>query len=268
MSGCRSKLRGFTLVELLVVMGIIVILVSILIPMIANARENAKRAKCASNLRQLGAALVQYAQTQNGEMRPAYPIHPGGGYFLWDIPYKTRDALINCGMTREVFYCPSDPDRNNDILWSFSTWPTVPQPPNDIGYTPTGYFMMFQRGPDAAMPAMDRPWCQTLNDPDPGSTELASDSVFSRNFTPPPSTNNAIWIFPGNGPWSGHMDATAHLVHGNQPSGGNVLFEDGHVMWKTYTPNAMIPAAGGHTPDPNALHIHGTQQGNQWQFWF
>src|SRR4028119_1048011 len=73
----QNRKKGFTLIELLVVIAIIAILAAILFPVFARARENARRASCQSNLKQIGLGLMQYTQDYD-EKYPLFNENPGG----------------------------------------------------------------------------------------------------------------------------------------------------------------------------------------------
>ena len=71
-----SRRRGFTLVELLVVIGIIAILIALLLPALTKAQEQARTTQCLSNLRQIGTALNMYASESGGWLCPAWVSNP------------------------------------------------------------------------------------------------------------------------------------------------------------------------------------------------
>ncbi len=101
-----QRRKGFTLIELLVVIAIIAILAAILFPVFAQAREAARKASCLNNVKQMGSAIIMYAQDYDGTFPQAYyynnDSNSGGGYSQWS---GTVQPYVK---NWQMFVCPSD----------------------------------------------------------------------------------------------------------------------------------------------------------------
>lgn len=131
---CPNRRTAFTLIELLVVIAIIAILAAILFPAFARARENARRASCLSNTKQIGLAVLQYSQDYDEKLPPGYSGNSAQPLWWYEIltPYLK---------STQIYYCPSDSNSNSTATlsvvnvsygWNF-------QPLTQQACTPSGW---------------------------------------------------------------------------------------------------------------------------------
>jgi prepilin-type N-terminal cleavage/methylation domain-containing protein/prepilin-type processing-associated H-X9-DG protein len=109
MTGKQDKHRGFTLTEVMVVVGLIGVLTSLLLPVVSKARAGARSANCLSNLRQMGLAWTMYLAENKGRLpeyiqsTPATPDVAWRGYWLGILEsYKVKNDSLLCPAASEA----------------------------------------------------------------------------------------------------------------------------------------------------------------------
>ena len=229
--------RGFTLVELLVVIGIIAVLIGMLMPALNRVRDQARTAQCLSNLRQLGLAAQMYLSETRYIVPAAYhndnkEIWPTilvlGGY----VKPEFADSLTAAPVTNTVFYCPAG---SFDILPSEAN-PTWPSDPRGLGLN--------RKQSDSDKRVIVDYWYGIngcTNNRPAGSTDpnaFAQDLPCVRynlgdKFLPKSSrirkSSELVFLFDGF--YMNHTLNNPNRVHGRHKGGAitNIAFFDGHA---------------------------------------
>lgn len=217
--GASTRKRGFTLIELLVVIAIIAILAAILFPVFARARENARRASCQSNLKQIGLGFAQYTQDYDEK----YPRQNYSEYF-----YANSDNWVQqlqpYMKSAQILACPS----------------TAQIPSLGSSYV---YNAVFERRSLSAI--------QTS-----AATIMMQETTFPTQrvymyprYTADGDANTTTTYDFWNISYSG-------LTRGNHFEGGNLLFADGHVKWLRLS--SLSSGKFGLTPDETTDSSTGT----------
>jgi prepilin-type N-terminal cleavage/methylation domain-containing protein/prepilin-type processing-associated H-X9-DG protein len=240
----KETTRGFTLVELLVVIGIIALLISILLPSLSRAREQAKRVQCASNVRQFCLTMIMYADANKGWFPDC-----GNASGTWDFSGNTtkkwfelhqlhpaaRDMLVDYGLPRQMFFCPSNPEAP-DPGSGVALGPVFDYPAQDH-FAFSGYMIIGGR----PILSKDVKYANNHGLPtgfeevkagiQPGQT-IAPIKLGQKSFYP-------VLVADLTRSKSNELAPSNHVL-GNDPTGympagkggGNVGYIDGHVEWK------------------------------------
>lgn len=233
----KGAKRGFTLIELLVVIAIIAILASILFPVFARARENARRSSCLSNERQLGMAFQQYFQDFDERFPFSGKQDLSNGFYTDPWP-TTLQAYIK---SKEMLRCVSDTSTNWVAPVSFDD--------RTISGRRSSYGLNLYFVP--SLPAADgsvspNPYSHIASATKPSSTILLGEleKDWSGNYF-----HSRVWV-PGDATkkWNTTTNVPTDFETNSHFDGSNVAYLDGHAKWVKWDQVWAYPSRGQFFP--------------------
>ncbi len=220
----HGRLHGFTLVELLVVIAIVAILAALLFPVFAQARESARTTSCLSNTRQIGTAVMLYAQDYDERIPPAINavLLPSGDHVEW---FTVLESYVK---TNQVFFCPSHSGVN----------PSQPPSWGNISYGWNFFYLQANANQPEPDLFLNSPAVLLAEMTSPAETVLLADSGSSPGY-PDNNQNGALdWLrAPNTEPeWWAYVNRPSDMHRG----GANVAFCDGHSKWHPIPTEARV----------------------------